>query len=272
MSSSNKINVTKDYRLFKRAETNRPLDSAKRKRLEESMRLYGFLRCFPIVCYRDADKHLIIKDGQHRFAIAEKLGLPIYWVEESVDFDVAKVNGTQEKWKPADYAGCYAQQGNEHYQEILDFHKQYGLAIGSTAALLRGVSQFSIVAKSFYDGSYEVRKADRKLADMIATAYSSIVRLSRSVNNARFLEACIGAARVPGFEAERLIHGAERCREKLVAYATRDAYLDMIEAIYNFGRKILVPIKLPATEIMRKRNAVNLAKAKAVAKKENSNV
>jgi hypothetical protein len=58
-----------------------------------------------------------------------------------------------------------------------------------------------------------------------------------------------------------LIGGAERCREKLVSYSTRDAYLDLLESVYNFGRKQLVSLKLPAIEAMRKRNVATKAKS-----------
>lgn len=68
----------------------------------------------------------------------------------------------------------------------------------------------------------------------------------------------MAACRVDGFEVERFIRGAERCREKLVAYSTRDANLEMMEEVYNFGRttKNLVPLKHLAIQAMRERSAV----------------
>jgi len=115
-----KINVTKNYRMFGRSADNREVDLKKHRRLYESMRRYGFLPCYPIICPRDANKHLYVKEGQHRLAIAEELGLPVYWVETDVDFDVAVVNCTQKVWTPIDYAKKHAAD-NPDYREGLDF-------------------------------------------------------------------------------------------------------------------------------------------------------
>lgn len=70
---------------------------------------------------------------------------------------------------------------------------------------------------------------------------------------ARLTEACMAACRVPGFDAKRLLAGAERCRERLVPYATRDAYLDLLETLYNWGRKQLVGLKALAVMALRER-------------------
>jgi hypothetical protein len=80
--------------------------------------------------------------------------------------------------------------------------------------------------------------------------------LSGDVRNMRFMEACMAVCRLEGFDVERMLSCSSRCRERLLSYSTRDAYLDMIEEVYNFGRSKLVPLKMPAIEVMRKRNAV----------------
>ena len=122
-----KITATKNYRLFHRSDENRALNLKKHKKLYESMRLYGFLPSFPIVCYRDAKGNLVVKDGQHRLAIAEELGLPVYYVEESIDFDVAVVNCTPKGWTLVDYAQKFAANGVSSYQEHLDFADRFGI-------------------------------------------------------------------------------------------------------------------------------------------------
>jgi len=259
-----RINATKNYRLFARSDENRPLDIARHKKLEKSMKTYGFLSCFPIVCYRNEQKQLVVKDGQHRLAIAETLGLPVYWVEDSTDFDVAKINSSAQVWKLADYAQKYAANGVESYREGLDFSEQHQLPIGTSFSLLAGTTEFKNISNSFYDGSFKVK--DRAWADAVAGIYKPLTVLSPLVRSARFVEACMCLCRVDGFDASRLIHSAERCREKLVSYSTREAYLDMLDEVYNFGRSKRVALKFQATEAMRQRSAT----AKAVAKKQES--
>ena len=61
---SDKILVTKDYRMFERNPENRPVDDKKHRRLKRSMEKYGFLSCFPIVVERLPNGKLRVKEGQ----------------------------------------------------------------------------------------------------------------------------------------------------------------------------------------------------------------
>lgn len=259
MMATRKIQATKNYKLFKRHEgENRNLDLKKHKKLMESMKLYGFLPCYPIICYRDKSGSLVVKDGQHRLTIAESLGLAVYWIEEEVDFDVAIVNSAQKAWAIVDYAQKFAANGYKDYQEGLEFVDAHGLPIGVGFALLAGTTTFSNVDDAYRSGDFKIK--DRKWAEAVAGIYGPIVAMSPLVKNARFLEACMGVCRVQEFEAKRLIHSAEQCRDKLQSFSTREAYLEMIEDIYNFRRSKLVGLKTLATMAMRERNAAKKSK------------
>lgn len=249
--ATRKINATKNYRLFGRSNLNRETDPKKHKRLLKSMQKYGFLPCFPIVCRRDENKQLVIKDGQHRFVIAESLGLPIHWVEEDTDFDIAEINTTGVVWSIKDYARMHAENGLKAYQDGLDFAETHGLPIGIAFAMLGGTTTFNNIYNAFVEGTFKVK--DRRWADAVAEVYVPMIRLSPEVRNARFLQACMSVCRVEEFEAKRLLQNASRCREKLLSYSTRDAYLTMLEEIYNFGRAKLCGLKSAATMAMRER-------------------
>ena len=84
------------------------------------MQEYGFLKSFPLSCSRNGDRKLIVKDGQHRLAVAEELGLNVHYFVEDVDYDIAKVNCTQEKWVVRDFAMKHANTGKKAYQDGLD--------------------------------------------------------------------------------------------------------------------------------------------------------
>jgi hypothetical protein len=253
--ATTKIQTTKNYRMFTRSEDNRPTDPKAHKKLLESMKEYGFLQCFPIVCFRDAAGNLIVKEGQHRLLFAETLGLPVYWVEEAVDFDIAKINCTPKTWRIQDYAKTFAKQGKQAYQEGMDFAEAHKLPIGQAFALLAGTTSYGNVQDEFIAGKFKVK--DRTWADAVAGIFAPMVRMRPEVNNARFLEACMAVCRVPEFDAKRMLHNAERCRDKLVSYSTRDAYLDMMESVYNFGRVKLFGLKVAAQIVMRERNIKN---------------
>lgn len=106
--------------MFVSSGDNRPLNLKKRKRLRESMQEYGFLKPFPLSCSRNGDRKLIVKDGQHRLTVAEELGLNVHYFVEDVDYDIAKVNCTQEKWVVRDFAMKHANTGKKAYQDGLD--------------------------------------------------------------------------------------------------------------------------------------------------------
>lgn len=263
--SAKKIQSTKNYRLFVRhTDDNRPLDIKKHKRLLESMKLYGFLEGFPIVCFRDKDGNLNVKDGQHRLLIAEMLGLPVHWVEEKVDFDPSITSTAARPWSLRDYAEKFAANGQKDYQEGLDFAEQHGLPLGIAFSLLAGYTGYSHVAEAYTGGTYKVK--DRAWADAVAGVYGPMVTMSAELKGARFIEACMAICRVKDFDAKRLFEGAKRLRNRLVNLPTRDAYLDLAEEVYNFGRKQLVGLKTAALMAMKERNAIEVKKkARALA-------
>jgi hypothetical protein len=259
--ASKKIQSTKNYRLFQRSDENRPLDIKRHKKLRESLQKYGWLPEFPMVCIRDGKGNLIVKDGQHRLAIAETLGLTVYWIEATTDWDVALVNSTPKPWVLRDFAQKYAANGKTAYQEGIDFADLHHLPVGTAFALLAGTTSFTNCQVQFVDGDFKVK--DRAWADAVAGIYAPIVMMAPPLKNARFIEACMAVCRVPDFDAKRLLACAERCREKLVPFSTRDAYLDMLETVYNFGRKQLVGLKSAAVMAMRERNIKHTPKKRA---------
>lgn len=248
-----KINTTKNYDLFRfQTGDNRQLNLSKHKPLLDSMEEYGFLPCYPIICTRDAKGNLSIKDGQHRFAIARQLGLSVCWVEDASGFDVADVNSAQVSWVALDYVQRFASQGKEHYKTLLAFKEEHNIPITIAASLLAQNATFSNISEAFYAGDFVVK--DVTWARQVANLYTGIKELSTKVRGANFLSACTAVSHVPGFSPKRLLECAKKCRQKLVPYAQRDAYLTMLEEIYNYGQKNLVALKLEAIKAMRARN------------------
>lgn len=249
-----KIQSTRNYRLFERVggKENRPLEPKRHRALLVSMKRFGFLDVFPIVCTRDADGRLIVKDGQHRLSFAETLGLPVHYVVAETEFDVAVVNSSAKPWTVLDYARKYAAQGLAPYAELLEFQERHAIPIGLATSLLSGTTSWGNVREAFYTGVWKIK--DRDWADAVAGLYCGMCRMSPELKNARFVEACMSVCRVPEFSAERLLTNAARCREKLVPYSTRDAFLEMLENVYNFGRSKMVGLKAAAIMAMRERS------------------
>lgn len=257
-----KINATKDYAIFQdHATENRALNLKKHRLLRLSMKRWGFLACYPIICYRDSRKHLIVWDGQHRLAIAKELGLTVYWVEVPIDsirdpndgLNLATINSTPIRWSLRDFAEKFAAAGKKDYQEALDFMEEYRVPIGTAFAILAGTVSWGNIADAFFQGKWRIK--EREFAETVATLYSRLSALSPAIRNARMLAAAMAVCRVKEFDVRRLINGASRCREKLVSYSTKDAYLDLFEDIYNYNRRELFGLKAAAIMAMRERSA-----------------
>jgi hypothetical protein len=245
------ITATKNYRLFTFSSDNRQRNDRKHKKLLKSMQQYGFLASFPIVCARDGAGNLVVKDGQHRLMFAEELGLPVHYTVESVPFDIAVVNSTAKVWALIDYAEKFATNGVESYVAGLKFANRFKLPVGTAFSLLAGTTTFSNVHEDFIDGKFQIR--DQLWAEDVAFLYTGLISISSEVDNKRCIEACMACCRVSDFDKQRLLGGAKRNREALKAYSTRDGFLEMLETIYNFGRKNLVPLKIQAIQAMRDR-------------------
>jgi hypothetical protein len=245
-----KIHVTKNYRLFKRDPENRETKSRLHRNLRKSMQKYGFLSCLPIVVRRaPPDKRLVVKEGQHRLEEAERLGLPVYYIETDIDFDIAIINTTAKTWSPRDYAEKYARNGHPDYQEALDFAKIHRLPIGSAFALLAGYATFKSIKEDFLTGHYHI--TDREWADRTASLYRSLVSINSELHHQRFLESCMALTHIDEFDADRLIRNAKRCRDRLQCYGTRDANLTMLEEVYNFHHSQMFGLKVAAVMAMR---------------------
>lgn len=252
MAEKRTITTTKNYRLFSLSKENRDLKLPKRKKLFSSMEKYGFLHCFPIVCVRKQGCGLVVIDGQHRLAIAESLGLPVHYTVSSAEFDIAEINCTSEKWRPRDYAERFAANRIESYVEGLAFVDEHGIAVGVAFAMLAGTTTFSNIRADFESGRFVVR--DREWATSVANIYNKMIGASSAIKGSNFLKACMAICRVDEFDPERLVSNAERCRERLASYSTRDAYLHVLEDVYNFGRHKVVPLRSLALRNLRKRS------------------
>jgi len=249
------IKESKKYDQFSIQECdNRELKVHKHKKLEQSMRRYGYLPAYPIIVYRKGGK-TVVKDGQHRFAIAEKLDIPFYYVETEVDFDTAAVNCTPIGWSLEDYAKRHLEDGLQDYGEALVFSEEHKLSLGLTAALLAGVTNITQCKDDFVCGTWKV--ADRPWAESVARLYKDMVQLGPKLNRQGFLSACMAVCRVARFKAERLLTGARSLRKKLVSYGDRDGYLDLMQDLYNYRQKQLVALKVDAINAMRERSAAH---------------
>jgi len=262
---SPKITKTKNYGLFHLAR-NRPVDISRprRKKLRQSMQQYGYIDAYPVLCVRE-NRQLFVYDGQHRLAIAKELGLPVAYTVIDDAIDIPFINNTQQTWALNDYAQVYADAGKKDYRELLAFVAQHEIPLSTAIAILgrrssaAGGNAHGPAMNVFRQGEFTI--TGRKMADRVARLYAEFRQLSKAMSTRFFIAAIFAVCQVDGIDDHRLVKGARRCPENLVKYGSRDAYLTMLEHVYNFGRSRKEPIKIAAENAMRERNPIKRAAA-----------
>jgi nucleotide-binding universal stress UspA family protein len=252
-----KLQRTHDYNKFKFLKGQRPidLDCVESKTLTESMSRYGFLPAFPIMARPNGSPNsLEIVDGQHRFTVAKKLGLPVYYVIDKSEIDVTQVNKAQRKWSPLDYAESYAAKGLHAYQTLLDYHRAFGIALLPSASILAGTIHFTNIKDRFFAGTYQVTKgADATNFGMV---YRDATRITPKVKTSGFVNALWACYWVDYFSPDQLLEGIEKRPQIMDVKGGRGDWLEAMEQAYNFQRKHRSPLKFDAESAIRNRSAI----------------
>lgn len=256
-----KLMSTKNYDLFSYDKENRPLELDKRSKLRRSLRIHGFIAAYPLHVVVKRSR-LFIRDGQHRLAIARELGISVFYVICDDAADIAELNDTQQKWKINEYAGRYAAAGNQNYVEVIEFSARHAIPISTSMAILGDNAQERNLMEKFKRGDFLVRSRDR--AERIAKLYTQLGSINRIVRTRFLLGALFAACLVADLDDDQLVRGAKRAPELLMKFGTRDGCLDMLERVYNFGRKTKFPLKISAENALRQRNPVSKHDAAAI--------
>ena len=252
-----KIRTTTDYSQFRIAKENRDIDLSKpeSKWLRQSIKKYGWLSSFPIMCRKNGSG-LVIIDGQHRFTIAKELGVPVKYVIDETNIDVSDVNRAQRKWGIKDYLNRWLKEGKPHYYEIVDLKETYpNVPIGMCIGLLAGTSSWSNVRNQFESGNYKVKS--KGLAYKICGLYQLIIETNNDAKSTNFLKALYACFYVDDFDPKRLLESCKKRPHLIQSYSKIEDFLEMIEEIYNYSYKTgRIPLKFQAQEAMRKRNPI----------------
>jgi len=250
-----KLQKTTDYKKFKFMKGQRPVNMTcpESKALLGSMKDYGFLPSFPIMARPNGSPTTLeIVDGQHRFVIAQELGLPVYYVIDSSDVNVTLVNKAQRKWSPNDYAESYASQGIDSYQTLMDYHHSFGISITNSASILANTMSFANTSGKFFSGSFKVTNG--QMANKLGMSYRDICNIAPQTKKSAFVSALWACWHVDYFKPDQLIDGITKRPKALDVGGGRSDILGSIEDCYNFQRKDRKPLKFDAEQAMKNKN------------------
>lgn len=258
-----KLQRTRNYAKFSMTKENREVNlltlRPEHKLLRELMQEHGFVPAYPIHV-RVENGGLAVVDGQHRLAFAKEFGLDVWYVVDSTRVDIADINRSQAGWNTIDYAKKWAALGRDEYRKAIDFSEVYHLPIAVSFSMLAGTQVFYNIRKAFHDGTYKTSAINN--AYRVGECFNAICKATKGMRNAQLANALWACTFVDYFDESRLIEAVQKRPGMLSRQGTRDGFLQMIEEIYNFARKVRVPLKFDAEQAMRARDPSKGANAK----------
>lgn len=253
------IKETSDYSAFKVDATNRAV--TKIKKLVASMKKYGWLDAYPAHVVSENGK-FIIKDGQHRFEAAKSLGIAVKFVpcKHHKDIAIPEINNAQRTWSIRDYVASWKQQGNPDYAKLVQFSESSGIGLSTCASLLSnktpsGNRDYSNITDAIKTGKFKIRTLD--FAYDVASVVSACSGFIVWAKNSLFVAAIARALRVKEISAATLIEKIKANPGLLQLMPTMDAFIVMLEDLYNYRSKKRLPLKFLAEEAVRSRAACN---------------
>lgn len=236
--SSVKVFFSAEYGKFRMIAGNRDLNEQKINKIMKDIEAgIDVLKYYPIQV-REKDGRLEIIDGQHRFWIAKKLGRAVFYIllgEDRSIYDIAVINSNTEKWKTRDFINAHITLGNEHYKELDEFMKKYGLSATLCAKLLAdGAPGYgaggSQAQEDFQRGRFEVKK--REEANQLAGLCAEFNDF-RYAKNGNFFIAIHKILKAGKIEMPDLVRKYKLHKEELVSQLSWKEYITNLQNIYN---------------------------------------
>ncbi len=255
---SYKLNATKNYGLFELATFNR--DVNKTKKLEASMKQHGYIPAYPLHVVRNGNGKLLIKAGHHRFEVAQRLGIPVFYIICEDTATIQEMEGATNPWTLKSYLQSFSRCGMADYQVVAEYVERTGIPLVCAMSMLGGHSAGSgNFQRAFKAGTYRIAGKDH--AEQVATIIQRCKDAGFKYATANlFVAAMSRSLRVSSFSAKKFMQRVESRAGLLCRQVHLDAYMDMIESIYNHGSQSKIPLAFMAKQAAQDRLPAPLKK------------
>jgi hypothetical protein len=256
---SHKILETNNYSKFELSPFNREI--GKLDNLITSMKKFGFLSGCPITVRRKSNGKLMIILGHHRFYAAQSLGIPIKYVEEKQILDPYIIEKAGRIWEMKDWAISRWNNDQGPYIVVMEYHKATGIPLHCCISMLAGDSAGSgNHSEAFKNGRYKL--GDPTHANIVKEIVLHLKKCGIDwAANRSLVQAISKVAWAEGFNHEVLKKKITNHRQFVQKQPSKQAYVDMIDAIYNYGSRQKIDLSFRAEEAAKRRNAINKKKA-----------
>jgi hypothetical protein len=224
------IKCTMDYSQFFPHPHNRPMDERTVKLIMADMQQNGSDWSEPIVVHSDG----AIVNGQHRYESEKRLGLPVYYVvNDEMTPERARAHGTiARKWSAYDCIASYASQGLEDYIWLADYLIEHPINIHIIYFAFSG--GFEEKRRSLKSGTFSISGEERRFLLRLWTVLQDFAPILPSWKSIAFVSAVASLLRDPQYNHQQMMQRLSYQSTRLVRCATRNAYTELLEQIYNY--------------------------------------
>lgn len=224
---------TSDYGMFKRLPGNRTDIKRRAKRVEKSIKQYGYISS-PIC----VNEKMEVVDGQARLEALKNLGMPIeYFVARGVGKkECIALNVFQTNWSINDYIESYAEDGNEAYGYLYALGQEFATIPFTTRLYAATGNVGHAEDKRIKEGRLIVTEADYDHAVEMLTYLAKfkpiITRIKGNANSYYFaLGFCFDH---PYIDNDRLYRNVELRQAGMIPVTNTEQALNEIEKVYNY--------------------------------------
>lgn len=240
------IRKTKNYEMFVVHEFNRDLRRATLSAIEKSMLREGFRKSDAIhVCKHGKNKFKILR-GHHRFAVAKKLGLEIYFIVD-IEIDISQDEKIfNPRWSITEHVKAYVNQGRKHYIALWDFSQRNEMPISTSAFLLSGyANKVGAVTERLRAGTFEIDDKCLAFANQVTAIVRKCCEQGMAFAKTRaFITAIAALCRTDEFDSVHFLRRVEVDGRRIANRNSRDDFLEEIESLYNYRlRGEYVPVR-----------------------------
>lgn len=261
------IYKTTDYDLFEMHPCNR--DFRKDKTLAESMRKHGFMPSCAIHVKSNGPAHMIVIRGHHRLAEAKRQKLPVYFVVDNTNNEIFNLESSSHAlWQTKDWVSARKNEGNEHYQALMDFQRDHNIPLSVASDLLSGTGVLHNATHVMKRGQFKIGDTThaKKVATITDTCFSCGVKFARTGS---FTRAISMVAALPEFDVAVFLQKVRSNPGLMTKRGTREDFLGEIETLYNYrlqGKRLGLKFMALENARIEREKAVALRAAKATKK------
>lgn len=233
-----KIKKTKNYEIFKIHIANRKINKNHVENIKKSMQKNFLIS--PII----VNENFEVIDGQHRLIACKDLGLPVYYfINNNYGIkEMQRLNAINKNWTPINYLNTGVALNDQDYIDYKRFKNKYGFSHDVNITLLCN-NNSKLELDKFKEGTFQVKNYE------LACKYADLIYLVspyyKEFKRRRFISAILFLLKHKQdiFSMQEFVNKLKKQPNSLQNCVNTRQYLELIEEIYNYRRKLKVNLR-----------------------------